>query len=47
MEFENIDNEELETNIEEAYTICPDCGRPISFENDGGNGCCKNCASNH
>lgn len=31
----------------EAYTFCPDCGKPISNENDGGNGFCVNCAPDH
>ena len=26
---------------------CPACGRPLSIENDGGNGFCKNCALEH
>lgn len=30
-----------------AYNTCPDCGKEISFESDGGNGFCINCASNH
>ena len=47
MEFENINNEELEANTEETYTTCPECGRSISIENDGGNGFCKDCAPNH
>ena len=28
---------------EESYTVCPKCGRPISFNNDGGNGFCVDC----
>lgn len=27
--------------------FCPDCGEPMSLENDGGNGFCVNCAPNH
>lgn len=27
--------------------FCPDCGEPMSMENDGGNGFCINCAPNH
>ena len=30
-----------------AYNTCPDCGRKINFENDGGNGFCWNCAHKH
>lgn len=30
-----------------VYTSCPDCGCQISFENDGGNGYCSNCAVEH
>jgi len=26
---------------------CPDCGRAITFETEGGNGFCTNCAPNH
>ena len=26
---------------------CPDCGQPIELENDGGNGFCSICATNH
>lgn len=29
------------------YDICPDCGEKIGIHNDGGNGFCTNCASNH
>lgn len=32
---------------DKPYTTCPDCGKPISFENDGGNGFCINCAPEH
>ena len=39
-------NEEEYTG-DKPYTICPDCGSPISFENDGGNGFCKDCGSRH
>ena len=30
-----------------SYTICPDCGCKINFENDGGNGFCVKCALKH
>lgn len=29
------------------YGNCPDCGAPLNFENDGGNGFCINCTSKH
>lgn len=29
------------------YGNCPDCGTPLDDDNDGGNGFCVNCASNH
>lgn len=29
------------------YTVCPDCGKPISRKNDGGNGFCIECAPEH
>lgn len=35
---------------EEAETVinpCPDCGCEMTFDNDGGNGFCINCAPNH
>lgn len=31
----------------EGYTTCPDCGEEISYENDGGNGFCTDCAPEH
>ena len=31
----------------QAFTSCPDCGKPITNENDAGNGFCKDCAPNH
>lgn len=33
--------------ISGAYNICPDCGKAINFENDGGNGFCIECAPDH
>lgn len=30
-----------------SWTTCPDCGKPIYLWNDGGNGFCIDCASNH
>lgn len=35
------------SNNEKLYTQCPDCGCEITIQNDGGNGFCLNCASNH
>lgn len=29
------------------YGNCPECGVPLSYDNDGGNGFCVNCAPNH
>ncbi|WP_456276764.1 PIN-like domain-containing protein [Bacillus sp. AK128] len=34
-------------DIPDAYGMCPDCARKINIENDGGNGFCVECASNH
>lgn len=34
-------------DVPDAYTTCPECARPINFDNDGGNGFCTNCAPNH
>ncbi len=34
-------------DVPDAYSTCPDCGRKINVENDGGNGFCLNCAPNH
>lgn len=49
--FEQIDFthcwETEQKNIKDAYNTCPDCGNPINFDNDGGNGFCLGCASNH
>lgn len=39
--------EEEEYIGDKPYTTCPACGKPISFENDGGNGFCINCAPDH
>lgn len=41
------DWDEEEYTGDKPYTTCPDCGRPISFENDGGNGFCIDCAPEH
>ena len=41
------DWDEEEYTGDKPYTTCPDCGKPISFENDGGNGFCINCAPEH
>lgn len=29
------------------FAVCPDCGQPIGIHNDGGNGFCTACKSNH
>lgn len=34
-------------HLKDAYDICPDCGKEINIDNDGGNGFCINCAPNH
>lgn len=39
--------EKPEWDVDDAYSTCPDCGSPINFENDGGNGFCVRCASKH
>lgn len=36
-----------EDEQDEFENYCPDCGCGITFENDGGNGFCINCASDH
>lgn len=36
-----------ESNFESGEYTCPDCGRAYSEEDDGGNGFCIDCASNH
>lgn len=38
---------EEEEHLQGAYNTCPDCGREINFENDGGNGFCITCAPDH
>ena len=38
---------EDDTDSQDGYNTCPDCGRKISSENDGGNGFCCFCAWNH
>lgn len=32
---------------DKPYTTCPACGKPISHQNDGGNGFCADCAWEH
>ena len=39
--------EEEEWEGEKPYTTCPACGKPISHQNDGGNGFCIDCAWEH
>lgn len=43
--IDNLDEEEWEG--ENLYTTCPACGKPISHQNDGGNGFCIDCAWEH
>ena len=43
----NDEKQKENKSDDEPYTTCPDCGQPISFENDAGNGFCKDCAPNH
>lgn len=45
--FQPLFEEDEEEYLEGAYNVCPDCGHKISFENDGGNGFCINCAPDH
>lgn len=39
--------EEVEEDVPDAYTVCPDCNRKINLANDGGNGFCLDCAEFH
>lgn len=43
----SLDEAEDDEYVPGAYNTCPDCGRKINFENDGGNGFCIHCAPNH
>lgn len=43
----SLDETEDDEYVPGAYDTCPDCGRKINFENDGGNGFCVHCAPNH
>lgn len=43
----SLDETADEEYVPGAYNTCPDCGRKINFENDGGNGFCIHCAPNH
>lgn len=54
--FIDFDDDEIEVvstdsddeeYLEGAYTECPDCGKKINIDNDGGNGFCIDCASKH
>lgn len=45
--YQPLFDEEYEEPIEDAYSACPECGRKINFDNDGGNGFCIDCAPNH
>lgn len=39
--------DEEDDDVLDAYNTCPDCGKKINLENDGGNGFCATCAPNH
>lgn len=39
--------DEEEWTGKKPYTTCPACGKPISHQNDGGNGFCIDCAWEH
>ena len=39
--------DEEEWTGDKPYTACPACGKPISNQNDGGNGFCIDCAWEH
>lgn len=43
----SLDETEEDEYVPDAYDTCPDCGRKINFENDGGNGFCVHCVPNH
>lgn len=44
-ELEEISFEEtFEPDIDDMYDICPRCGRKITFEEDAGNGFCRQCS---
>lgn len=43
----SLDEAEDDEYVPDAYNTCPDCGRKINFENDGGNGFCIHCTPNH
>lgn len=43
--IDNLDEEEW--TGDKLYTTCPACGKPISHQNDGGNGFCIDCAWKH
>ncbi|MCB2291697.1 hypothetical protein LGK97_18450 [Clostridium sp. CS001] len=46
--FTGKDEDENEYERRPLYiNTCPDCGRDFSIENDGGNGFCSECASEH
>lgn len=44
-EYHSFDTDQEE--VPDAYDTCPDCGRPINHENDGGDGFCIDCSPNH
>lgn len=35
-----------EYEMQDAYDICPKCGKPINYQNDAGNGFCVECTQN-
>lgn len=39
-------NDDVDSDLENAYNICPKCGRPMDYQNDAGNGFCVSCTQN-
>lgn len=46
-DYQPLFEEDEDEYLEGAYNICPDCGKKINFENDGGDGFCINCSPDH
>lgn len=46
-EDNRISYDVIEVSDDGTYDTCPECGRRIGIDNDGGNGFCINCAINH
>ncbi|MBP5772772.1 MAG: DUF4935 domain-containing protein [Eubacterium sp.] len=44
---EEVCDEDITINDGPTYTFCPDCGKEINHQNDGGNGFCTDCAPKH